>query len=329
MEFRKLIGFGRNSYVVSMPKSWVNKNNLKKGDMISVSEGDEEIVLVPNSFQNRPGEARESIIETTNKDLDMIKAEIISSYLNNYDSIRVNLEGLQHDVMEIKSIVMNLAGLEIMEQTSRSIVAKDIVNLEEINLIKIIRRIDVIVRGMISDTMSCLNKACPVYSIVQRDADINRLYYLGYRAIKRALKNPRVAKLFKLTPWQLYSCKMVMLRLEKIADRQKRIARYLQESDMDAQTTKELTALYGKMNEAFLEAMKAFYNNDKATGLRMDMSNKERTRMCDEFLKNTIARSIKKKHSIEHYVALAKIAENLKAMSTSVRNIGRTIATYD
>ena len=78
-----------------------------------------------------------------------------------------------------------------------------------------------------------------------------------------------------------------------------------------------------------LEAMKAFYNNDKATGLRMDMSNKERTRMCDEFLKNTIARSIKKKHSIEHYVALAKIAENLKAMSTSVRNIGRTIATYD
>ena len=30
MDFRKLISFGKNSFVVSMPKAWVNKFNLKK-----------------------------------------------------------------------------------------------------------------------------------------------------------------------------------------------------------------------------------------------------------------------------------------------------------
>src|SRR3989344_8926152 len=284
MEFRKLIGFGRNSYVVTMPKSWISKYNLKKGDLISVSEGEDEIVLVPNDYKDRRIEAREAFIDTADKDLYRIKGEIISAYLNNYDSLRVNLEGLKYDVMEIKNLLMNLAGLEVMEQTSKSIVAKDIVHLEEISITKVIRRMDIIIRGMISDTRGYLNKDCPAYSIAQRDMDINRLYYLGSRSIKKAMKNPGVAKIFKLTPWQLHGCKTVLYRMEKIADRQKRIARDLHECDMDAKTAKELESVYQRMDESFSAVMKAFYNNDKALGFQMDMENKERTRLCDAFL---------------------------------------------
>ena len=36
MGYRKLIGFGDSSFVVSLPKDWVNKHGLKKGDGLIV-----------------------------------------------------------------------------------------------------------------------------------------------------------------------------------------------------------------------------------------------------------------------------------------------------
>ena len=48
MDVRKLISFGKGSYIISMPKTWVEKNKLKKGDFISVSDDGFELVLSAN-----------------------------------------------------------------------------------------------------------------------------------------------------------------------------------------------------------------------------------------------------------------------------------------
>ena len=42
MEFRKLISFGKTSFVMSLPKGWVVKNKLKKGDLIALEEREDE-----------------------------------------------------------------------------------------------------------------------------------------------------------------------------------------------------------------------------------------------------------------------------------------------
>jgi phosphate uptake regulator len=34
VEFRRLIGFGKSSFVVSLPKNWIEKNKLVKGDLV-------------------------------------------------------------------------------------------------------------------------------------------------------------------------------------------------------------------------------------------------------------------------------------------------------
>ena len=45
IDVRKLISFGKGSYIISMPKGWIEKNNLKKGDLISVNDGGFELTL--------------------------------------------------------------------------------------------------------------------------------------------------------------------------------------------------------------------------------------------------------------------------------------------
>ena len=52
MEFRKLISFGKSSYVVSLPKAWVVQQKLKKGDLIAVDEAGPKLILSKNKLLN-------------------------------------------------------------------------------------------------------------------------------------------------------------------------------------------------------------------------------------------------------------------------------------
>ena len=49
VEFRKLISFGKTSFVMSIPKAWVTKNNLKKGDLIVLQEKENNLLLSPEA----------------------------------------------------------------------------------------------------------------------------------------------------------------------------------------------------------------------------------------------------------------------------------------
>ena len=48
MEYRKVIGFGKGSYVISLPKGWALKNKLKKGSTLSVETGANSMVVSTN-----------------------------------------------------------------------------------------------------------------------------------------------------------------------------------------------------------------------------------------------------------------------------------------
>ena len=57
IDVRKLISFGKGSYIVSMPKDCVIKNNLKKGDLISVNDNGFELTLSANT-QDKKSESK-------------------------------------------------------------------------------------------------------------------------------------------------------------------------------------------------------------------------------------------------------------------------------
>ena len=329
LDVRKLISFGKGSYIVSMPKSWIEKNNLKKGDLISVSDDGFELVLSASQQEQKP-DAKEINIDAKNKDNDFLKAEIVSSYLNGYDTIHILLDNSNKDVPKIKDIIRNLSGLEIMEQTSTRIVAKNLININEISISNIIRRMDIITRAMMEDSILCCRGNCTYDSIYHRDVDVNRLYFLGYRVIKNAIKNPRIAKSLGTETWQLHSDNSMILRIEKIADRQKRIARYLCTANLDRSTLEELEKIYIQMSDADSEVMKSYHNRDKQLAIQIEVTNKDRTSACDQLLETyTNMHANSKKNAGSNLVAVAKIVENLKATSAEIRNVARTVLCYE
>ena len=327
---RKLISFGKGSYIISMPKNWVEKNNLKKGDLISVNDDGSELVVTANQ-QEKKLESKEISIDAKGKHLELLKSEIVSSYLNGYDTISISFDSNSKEAIKIKGIMRNLSGLEIMEQTSTRIVAKNLININEISIKNIIRRMDVITRAIMEDVVLCYTKQCSYESIYPRDTDVNRLFFLGSRVIKNAIKNPRIAKSLGIEPWHLHCDSMVIMRLERVADRQKRIARYLDMSNLDRATMAELEKIHSIICESYNETMKSYYSQDKQISLQIEVSNKDKTAMCDKLLEDytNAHQSFKNKIANSNLVAVAKIIENLKATAIEIRNIARIVLCYE
>src|SRR3989344_3774063 len=157
MEYRKLIKFGNSSHIISLPNSWIRKNKLKKGALIYFEEnGNGEIVLTPE-LKKEENRISEITINITNKPIQTIEREIMNGYINNYDTI--NLVGdIKRCRKEIEDVLGNLIAIEIMEQTSNKIVAKNFLDLNEVSISENIRRIDLTIRSMIGDLKESLLK---------------------------------------------------------------------------------------------------------------------------------------------------------------------------
>ena len=328
MDVRKLISFGKGTFIVSMPKPWVEKNHLKKGDLISIADDGHELIIRANSEEQKI-ESKEIIIDASDKSLDFLRVEIVSAYLSGYDVINIQLHQNSKNFQQIKEILRNLSGMEIMEQTSTRISAKNLISINEISLPNMIRRMDLITRTMMEDSILCCRGQKLDENIAQRDTDLNRIYYLGYRTIKIAMQNPRIARILNSESWQLHSDAQMMARLEKLADRQKRIAKFLSESGLDREALSAIEKIYTEVSDAYKEIMKAYYSADKKIAYGIEVSSKKRILQCDELLEKYASRHVSKNKSdnmkLVHFV---KIMNSLKGTEASVSNIARTVLSY-
>jgi phosphate uptake regulator len=328
MDVRKLISFGKGTFIVSMPKQWVEKNNLKKGDLISIDDDGHQLLISASRDGSKTAQ-KDIEIDAEDKSIDLIRAEIVSSYLGGYDSIAIRFSQDFRQAQQVKEILRNLSGMEIMEQTSTKISARNLISLNEISLPNMIRRMDVITRAMMEDAILCCRGQNLSESIAQRDTDLNRIFYLGYRTIKAAMKAPRTAKMLNTEPWQLHSDAQMMIRLEKLADRQKRIAKFLSDSGLDREAMAGIEKTYSEINEAYNMIMKAYYSSDKKIAYSIEVSSKKRIAQCDLLLERYANRHVSKsKADNAKLIHFVKIINNLKGTEASISNIARTVLSY-
>jgi phosphate uptake regulator len=260
MEYRKLISFGKNSFVVSLPKAWVRSNKLKKGDLIYIQEGPANLVLRPNAAETI--EEQEIVINVDGKTKSQIQREIIPAYINNFTSIVLSGSEIKNKAQEIEPVIQNLIALEILEQNSSKIQAKVFLNMKEISVADLIRKMDVIIRSMLTD---CANMFVEdtYENINHRDKDVNRLSYLIFRSVNFGFINQAFyLKKFNLSAAQLLKTHLLTYHLEAIADDVRRVARYMQKAKFDKKTQDRFNLLLARVRENYLGTLKGYYAND-------------------------------------------------------------------
>lgn len=313
MEYRKLISFGKSSFVVSLPKSWVIQNKLKKGDLLYFDEKEKDLILSIQSDDKNKKE-KEITIPVDGKSVRRIQREIISAYIKDYKSIVLLGDEIKDKAKDIQATIQNLMALEVMEQTSRKIVARDFLDMNDISIFNLIRKIDIIIRAMVEDGEKMFEED-NYDNISHRDNDVNRLSFLVFRTIEFGFNNSSaVYKKYNLTSQNLLHLWWFVFNLETIGDEVKRIARYMKQVKLTKQQQGQFLHLFGEGKESYLKMMKAFHNQDVnlAHGVLEMKSNIIHD--CEQFYMAN-----KKVENI------GLLVERLKSMITITHNLGRII----
>ncbi|MBI2143237.1 phosphate uptake regulator PhoU [Candidatus Woesearchaeota archaeon] len=278
-EFRKLMAFGNSSFVVSVPKDWVEKNRLKKGDVLVVDERPNELTFASKDSSERR-QVREAAISASGKGIQEIKTEITALYINNFDIVMVTEVGTL--ARDIKNVFHGLVGMEIVDETTTKIVAKDMLDIKEVSMSNVVRRVDIILRSMLEDARGF--SGAEAESVYERDKEVNRLTLLGFRTARAAADNPRLLRLFETTYWNIMVSKQILSHLERFGDQLKRVLRFAKENSKDVSKLKGFTELYAAIMRHYEAVMKIYYNRDKSQAFKTETNSKMLLKECDRLL---------------------------------------------
>jgi phosphate uptake regulator len=311
LEIRKLVKAGHASHTLSLPKSWLDKNKLKKGDVLYVIEKSDTELSVTPKIKDEKAPKKEITINIDRKEFGTIQREVTSAYLNNYSTINIIGDEVARKTKDIREMLHSFIALEIAEQTSTKVVAKDLLDLKEISIEKTVRRMDMIIRSIIQDSIQSLDGKNISESIHYRDVDVNRLYFMLSRLLKSALANKSVADNFGIKNDDVLSSWYLILCLENIADNGKNISELFNKiKNVDK---KELVGIYKGLEESYTEVMKAYFSKNKRTADDVASRRIKIFDGCKAFLK---------KHNTAD---AAELMENFKELKTNICNIARIV----
>lgn len=318
MTTRKIIQFGKNSFVISLPKAWVERNKLSKGSEVNLDESPSTVLVSPKE--------KELLSETKIKKINCeehgkkVGRSIISAYINNYSIIEVYGQNLLDYTKEIEEITHNLVALEIMEQTPKKIIIKDFLNTQDISIENIIKRMDIIIRAMFSEIEDIFSKNEKV-DLDKRDYDVNRLFYVGQKLLNKLLDNPTLSKTLNVEIRETIFYWQIIDSLERIADQQKRFARNIVEIEKDKVTKEILKKAFEKVTKEYLVMIKGLYNFDSHEA---DIVLSSKTRILDE-LEDTLEKTLLKQKDTLIIHNVTEAFERLKRFETGVAMMAKAI----
>jgi len=283
MQIRKLVKSGLSSFVVALPKDFIEKNKLQKGDLIYIEQNSKNELTITTEFNERSLDKKTKVIECDNVPFSTVKRELTSAYLDNYYEIIIRGKEIPKHIKEIKSEIAEKVALEVVDESSEKIVARDFLNYKDTEIIKLIRRIDNIVRSMLIDMKQAINNKEVFEMIYERDDEVNKLGFLVYRVVKTACINPEIAKTLGIKTLDIVALWDVNMHLEKMGDESKRVARILSNLDTKKVNPKKIISIIDLMEEKYKSTLESFHTKNIALADKVYNERKAIFKQLDDF----------------------------------------------
>jgi len=264
-ELRKVQRTPTGTFFVCLPRSWAEQHGLRKGALVALDETDGKLLIDPKyNAEQLPR------VATLNAG-PYLRREIISRYLLGFDIIRIEAkERIDFDFRNVvKTAVGSLIGLEIVEETYSQIVLQCLLEPSGFPPEKILRRNYAIVAGMNRDAANSFidGDLQLAKSVIARDDESNRLYFLLVRILRTIIQNPSLSEKLGITPIDCVDYRLAASLIEAIGDACVQVAAKTIELDgvkLSEELRKLLVGLQAICYEAHEQALKAFVNKDIA-----------------------------------------------------------------
>ena len=253
-------GKSGSSFLVILPKDWVVRQKLSKGDPVVVAEREDGCLIIDPRLP-KAGETRSTTTEIEHN----LRWEITSRYLLGFDEIRIvskdPITNEQRD--ELKRLIKRFVALEVTEEDDHLIVLRCLVDVTTLPVSTAMRRMNLITSRMIDDSLRAFIEGMQkeAEEIIQRDEEVDRLFFLIVRELRSAVHYPRMSELMKITPVEALDYRLAAQYIERIADLAVDIAQRVEEP-LDKKLVKKLQLIGEKVKEMLLDSVNNLFKFD-------------------------------------------------------------------
>lgn len=260
-ETRKLQYTGGSSYIVSLPKKWIQDLGLKQGDHVTIlRQGNSALQIAPAS-KRIAKEQKEATIEVGKENNPyFIARKLIALYFLGFNVITIvpKEERLLPEQREvIKSIVRRvLMGTEIIADSATGITLQVLINLLDLSVDAAFKRMLLITKSMYRDTLLALKESNAELAeeVVKSDDEVDRFSFYIVRQLKIAIKNEHLLKEIGLEePRNCLGYRLIAKSVERIADHAVIIAKDI--IDNPRPLNKDIMEKISNMNYFALEVL--------------------------------------------------------------------------
>jgi phosphate uptake regulator len=286
--YRTLQAAGRGSFIISLPKKWIQEIGLGKGSQIAIKiMEDMSLVLVPRKIEEeridkggrRP---REYAVKVNSKsDPKSVCRRLISLYATSSEVIHVNFKDVENSKefrTSVADLVKNLLlGTEIIEETSEEMTLQVLINHPELPIDKAIRRMANLSISAHRDAIAALgdlNEAL-AHSIHETKMDVDRMNLYVLRQLKFGIKQ----NLFKVwgfkTSKEFLGYRLVANNIKNIAENALNIGKNIKnlnrliedkllvlKDNVDEEAFSQIEDFSSLAEQLFEDSLKSLFNRD-------------------------------------------------------------------
>ena len=201
-ETRKIQFTGKSSYIVSLPKHWIQDMGIKRGDQVKISrQGSSALQIYPPNHQTRTIQVEDATFEIEpEEDTTSIVRKLISLYFLGFKIINVKpkagrLKPAQRTAIK-DAVKRMLMGTEIISDSTGGITIQVLVNLLELSVDGAFKRMIHLAKSMLSDAILAVKESNfeLANEVIKTDDEVDRFGFYIIRQLKIAIQNEHMLK---------------------------------------------------------------------------------------------------------------------------------------
>ncbi len=265
-----------SSIHVSLPKDWIEANQLAKSDEVELNVGSDSLSITVSKV-NRP--SKELVISYPLPKEENIVADITGAYLLGYDLIKIKGKSTisAPDREKIRGSMRRLVGMEIVEEDSTNVNVQFLLDSTTLNPRKILKRMSSITLGMFRDTLETLVSMdkTTLQTIPNRDDEIDRQYFLLVRLIRSTMIDQRLASALNLQNIDFLDYRVAANLIETAGDTIVEFANSIQSTTLNKNNLRKIYDLGKKIENIQEKSISAFIENNRSLAIEAIMLHKE------------------------------------------------------
>lgn len=298
-EVRKLQLVGGSTYVLSLPKKWIDELNLKTGDPVSIVKNvNQSLSILPTGTSQTVKITRSKAIICQKDAIESVQRKIIAMYLAGYQILEIRAKGgriqLEHKQAIRDLVRKNMIGTEIVESSPESMTIQILTSLPELSINDALKRMFLLTATMHRQAIDALKEMDAELGeeITHLDDEVDRFSLYILRNLTLAVEHERILRDIGLKkPSDCISYRIVVKSIERVADHAVSIASRVKflRSTLEPALLQKVTKLSEESLKVFEDSISALNSRDygladmvASTARRIAIKEKEFTDSLEE-----------------------------------------------